>query len=1500
MKKLLTFFFIIFLLPAGNFLLQAQAVRKFSDEPEKFITEMSTLMNKGNSAKSKLVMEKFTVIFNSNAYTRDEKSNIIYLSNLLLKKRARANPHFLNYLQTVIAIKNIGLPEKDILAWFSGAESILKNNTISVNKANLFFVNSDLLFEKNILYKSNAAAWKISPKKIGISFDHSLRYKISNTDLTCYAQKDSIQIFGTSGVFDPVKNIWIGKGGKVTWEHAGFSATEVYALLNNYTLNMTKSGYQADSIKFTNTKYFNQPLEGLLIDKVKKVSNPSRATYPVFKSYKQRFSIKNIYPGIDYEGGFSLAGSTINGTGNNQANAKLKFFKNDTLRLVVNAKSFQFNQKRISNSNASISFYLKNDSIYHPNIAFTYNVQKKEVSLFKTDDPMTGSPYYNSYHNIDMDFSLLIWNIDDPEVKITMARGATIGKAWFKSVNYFNRTYFLEMQGMDSVHPLYVFKKFSDWYGEDVFPIDILASWLRAPQFKVEHLAVRLSTEGFIFYDTETKIITIKPQLNDYLEAFGGKIDYDVIDFISSTKAPQNNASLNLHNFDLTIYGIPRIFISDSQNVEIRPYGNKIVLKKNRDFNFGGIVHAGLLTFYGNNFTFQYDSFRVHLNNIDSLNLAVVSEKEDIYGKKQIKKLKNIIQNITGELFIDDPDNKSGIKSIPGYPFFRSTTNAFVYYDVTEGLDSTIYPKDQFYYKLNPFEISDMTDLKAEDLNLGGEYYCGNIFPVLKQNLTVQQDNSLGFSFIPPSEGIPAYGGKATFFDSITLSNRGLEGSGKLEYLTSTTQSNLFMFYPDSMIVETARFDMEKDSLTKKFPHALAFDLLVKWYPQEDQFFALRKEEDISIFKDQIFYSGDLLLNPAGLTGDGGELKIGEAEISSGLFNFGDIYFHCDTADIKFREKQAPDDYLVANDFIADMNIEEQGIFTSQIDTVPIYFPEKQYISSSDQFVWDLQANVITLINKDKRNDIYKLNSIITESQWENIPSYVSLDPITDTLGFASDTTILSLDDHTLLATNIKSLEIADIQILPYDKTLTLEKNGHLKGFTNARVIANKAHEIEADTIVVVSKNDYYGSGYYVYRDMDNNPERILFSQIKLNENGHTFATGYIARADSFYLNPWFTFEGMVSLDAEKRYLNFSGGTHVVQSCEYMEPSYISFEAEIDPKDVRIPIPNPTLSIQGKTIYKGIYITHDSPQIYSAFFTKRKNYSDEPIVSAEGYMIYDKQKGQYKITSAQKIIDPSQPGNILTYDNNYCIESGMGILNLGLKMPHLNFTTAGGITHNLENNTVLLDLILGIDFFFSEDALVEMAGQIHSVPSLKTADTKREAYAEGLSALKGKSEKAEPEEDKMVLVLTLDVPAELRHTLLFSELKLKWNEESASYQSVGKIGIGNIFGSPLNRKVDGFIEIQKRGSGDIIDIFLQVDQRTWYYFGYAGSRMQVASSNRDFEDIVANLSEGKRRLKSRGTESSYSYMIASDRKVSNFRRRMRLLQEESDTEETGK
>lgn len=1470
-----------------------QAIKKFSDDPAVFIEEFSSIMTKSKAANTVAAFDEFNNFFRSGAFSEEEKLSIIHISNLLLQKRARANPHFFNYILVLNSFKKKALTTENYRAWYQGCVLILDNTKTPLNKINQFLLNTSQLIQNNILYKSAPATWKTTATNIKFVFDNKLTYIVPKSDLICYAQKDSIIIHQTSGILDPVNTSWDGSGGKVTWARSGYGESEIYVLFENYKIDMKKPGYKSDSVKFYHIRYFKEALSGSFEDRVKKTKNAADVSYPVFKSYGQRFFVKNIYPGIDYEGGFSMAGSTINGVSDSRTSAILKFFKNDTVRLNVSANSFQFKKDRISNSNASIAFFLENDSIFHSNIAFTYNVPKKEVSLFKTDDHMTYSPYYNSYHRIDMNFDLLIWNIDDPIVRLTMPRGATIGQARFKSSNYFNRTHFLKIQGMDNLHPLYALKKFSEWYYSDEFHVSELANWLKMPDSKVQHLIVRLSTEGFVFYDPETNIVRIKPQLNDYIDAFGGKIDYDVIDFISNTKAPQNNAILNLSNNELTIFGIPRIFISDSQNVEIHPTGNKIVLKKNRNFDFGGRVQAGLLTFFGNNFTFSYDSFRIHLDNIDSLNLAIIGEEEDIYGNKSIKKIRNNIQNITGDLLIDDPENKSGLKSIPEYPVFRSTTNAFVYYDVTEGIDSTIYPRDQFYYQLNPFEITDMTDLRSEDLNLGGEYHCGEIFPVLKQNLSVNQDNSLGFVFKPPPEGVPAYGGKATFHDQILLSNRGIEGKGKLEYLTSTTRSEEFQFYPDSMIIETAQFNMAKDSINAEFPWLASFDASIKWYPKDDDFYTLRKEEDFSVFNDQVLYSGDLLLKPEGLSGLGGSLKVDEAEIFSNRFDYGNIYFHCDTADVKFKSESSIDYSVIAENFMADVNIEKQAIFTSQIDTVPLYFPEKNYLSSADQIIWDINQRSITLINNNKRNDIYKLNSIIKEEQWEIIPAYASTDPLTDTLGFASDTVLLNLEDHTLIATNIVSLEIADIQIKPYNKTLTLEKNGHLRGFTDALIIANKAHEIEAHNIVVTSKNDYYGSGYYVYTDMENYEQRILFSEIKLNDKGHTIASGTIVEADSFRLSPWFNFEGKVSLDAEKEFLNFFGGARLIHNCNSIGHNTVSFNAEIDPDDVRIPISQKPATAEGNTVYNGVFITNTNTQVYSAFLSNRRNYSDTPIATAEGFLIYDKKKGQYTITGVHKLVDYFQPDNMISFDNNYCRVYGEGNLNLGVKMGQMKFTTVGNVTHNIETNDVDLDILLGIDFYFSEEALLTMVHEINSIPTLKPIDLSRNTYKLGLVQLDG-GQQQEPQEDELILVVTSQsVPPKLRRTIQFSHLQMKWNEETLSYQSVGKIGIGNIYGTPSNRMVDGLVEIQKKGGGDVLDIFLQINERTWYYFNYSPGRMQAASSNGEFQDILANTGEGKRRIKARGTETPYEYMVASNRQVVNFRKKFMLMLEDA-------
>ena len=87
-------------------------------------------------------------------------------------------------------------------------------------------------------------------------------------------------------------------------------------------------------------------------------------------------------------------------------------------------------------------------------------------------------------------------------------------------------------------------------------------------------------------------------------------------------------------NYNLEIKGIPQIFLSDSQNVVIYPKHQKITMKKNRDFDFEGTIIAGLFTFFGQDFDFNYDTFKINLHNLDSLKIKDLRLMEIKLNKK--------------------------------------------------------------------------------------------------------------------------------------------------------------------------------------------------------------------------------------------------------------------------------------------------------------------------------------------------------------------------------------------------------------------------------------------------------------------------------------------------------------------------------------------------------------------------------------------------------------------------------------------------------------------------------------------------------------------------------------------------------------------------------------------------------------------------------------------------------------------------------------------------
>ncbi len=102
-------------------------------------------------------------------------------------------------------------------------------------------------------------------------------------------------------------------------------------------------------------------------------------------------------------------------------------------------------------------------------------------------------------------------------------------------------------------------------------------------------------------------------------------------------------------------------------------------------------------------------------------------------------------------------------------------------------------------------------------------------------------------------------------------------------------------------------------------------------------------------------------------------------------------------------------------------------------------------------------------------------------------------------------------------------------------------------------------------------------------------------------------------------------------------------------------------------------------------------------------------------------------------------------------------------------------------------------------------------------------------------------------------------PKSFDYELLLNDVNLFWNESTSSFRSTGKIGIGFVGPQPINVYVDGYIEIQRRRSGDMIDIYLKADESTWYYFSYFRGVMMAQAGNNNFNTIISSIKLNERK-----------------------------------------
>ena len=1474
-----TFFIPFFIsnLFIGILNLNAQKTIEFSNDTVKFSKELSDYFidNSANKETAKDYIRVFEKLWKDNVIAGYYKQAAINTANEMLKKRFKPYPYFYGYINTLINSIQSNHSNEIFKDWQTCLDKII--NGKSLRGIQSFLDMSENVFKKNEFYKTPSFSFYSLETNFKFEFDTIARVIFNSITLVgANPNGDSLAIEKTSGTFYPNSGKFIGKGGKVSWEKSGLEI-DVFALIKNYTIDCKTGAYFADSVIFTGKQFFDKPQLGRINDKI--ITENGEKTYPRFDSYSKRLLVKNIYPNVDYDGGFSMRGSKFVGSGSPSNPARIILSREGKKFLEVSARAFGMNNEKIVANPGIIKFFLDKDTIFHPGLSFNYQIDKRVVTIVRGEDGLQKTPFSNSYHKYDMYFEQIVWPVDDSVMMFNFLPNNFQGEAYFESSDFYNAQKAELIKLGEQISPI---TRMIDFYNANnksaSFSVVDFAKHIKYLAVDLRPIIFKMAVFGLIYYNPETDIVTVRQRLFNFALNAKHKNDYDIIT-IHSVNSGKENAVMNLLNYDINVYGVKSVLLSDTQKVFMFPKHREVIMKKNRQLLFSGTLASGKFEFVGKDFIFDYEQFKVKMKTIDSLKIYVEALQVDVNGNVPFKKVQTLIENLDGELRIDAPKNKSGYGQAPTFPSFKCFKESYAYYDkrlVYKG----VYNRAKFYFKLDPFSIDSLDNFRNEALRFEGTFYSAGIFPNFKEVLCLQKDYSFGFIHQTPTGGFPIYGGKANFDKEIRLSNKGLRGGGDLNFSSSASKVSDLVLFPDSANGNANVFDV-KEGDNPEFPSAHGDTVRLHFLPYQDLLQAYNIKTPFKLYKENFIFKGRLDLSYKELTGNG-KFEFEKADLFSQKIMFAKRKFFSDTADFKLKAFEGDGFSFSTDNVSAKIDFDKrEGVFKTNGEGSYVKFLKNQYIAYMEQFKWFMDAEEIELGDTQKKMDTEAAeNGLDLEG-----PQFISTHPKQDSLRFFAPGASYNLHKYIIKCKNTPYIDVADARIFPFNGDVTIFKNAVLDTLRKSWILANtvtKYHRINNTTTNIFGRRNYLASGEYDYKDENDKSFLINFKIIKPDTSGQTISEGDIPEKENFRFNDYFSFAGKVFLKAADEFLTFDGGTKIVHNCNKIGKSYLKFSGEINPNEILIPIPKKALDMKGLEVGTGLFFNSDSNSVYPAFLSLQGARSSKNVIEADGLLTFNRETKEYEISNKEKLNEKSLPGNYVGLDTKNCMINSEGSYNLINDLGQVKLTSVGNANYNSITDSVNFNLMLVVDFFFESSLIKKMAKDLELyLGALSPVPLEGNLFTHGIIELLGKERGDKALSDLNLYGNYKKFPDELEKPLVFNDVKMTYNKNTKSYLSEGMLGLGNILKTEIFRYMNGVIQIKKQRGGDALDIYLEADANTWYYFNYYKGTMLAFSNNSEFNRGIEGLkSKNKKMNVEKGP--SYKFDLGNKRKKDLF------------------
>lgn len=1442
------------------------APKEFPAEDIEFVKAYGSYISSNNRPDAKELAQLLNSILLPATNTSANLAVIKSTANAMLAKKMPIFPYFNNYARFLLNSNKTVVAPEIVAKNFTILEGLLNSGRKNYIKE----FNDYIAYLENVyarpgsIYNDKSRSWDAIGSYVVKTDSARPYFEFKQVTLIGITDADTVIIKNTSGYFYPMTSTLVGFGGTMDWRRHHLDTNKVYAKLDSIVLDLGKSDLSFPNATLTYLPYFEKTFKGLLKDYLSQ-SISTKNNFPNFLS--QEWSrVSNLSKEVALDGRIYVEGTNIYVASSDTSESNLSISdKSGTPVVTATAPRFMIKDySEILADRVDIKMQFASDLISHPGLTFSYNVKTRTVKANRDNKAYSRMPFYSTYYKVSMLPDQLLWNIDSNFIEINPLSVHTEKPAYFESFNYYKKGIETKYSiGLD-FDPLQALAQY--YFNNQSFDVDVntvAGMFGRGYNVKqIENLLYALQADGYINYNSVKGMVKIYDKTILHVNASKKKEDYDVIRFASENK--QQVGKIKLNNKEIEIYGVKNIEMSNSKNVEVFPTSDTVILGENRSITVKGRLQAGKVNFYSKRLDFKYDEFIFKMNKIDSM-LIMVPIGTGIPaadGTIQMQEISTPLQDISGTLYIDDPDNKSGQKNNLRFPYFDCTDSAYIYYD--RGSNSDRYSRDSFYFVVYPFQFDSMNTFETKNLRFDGMLVSQGIFEDFETQIGIQEDLSLGFTIQAPSKGYNLYGAKNKIYDEIHLDNIGLIAKGNIQrpaFIAHITKSEL---YPKLYrgVADSITFTQDIKGNT---PQGYTSASKITWLPKSDSLAIFADDNKFSFYNENIQLQGGLTYVKDKLYGSG-EATMNKALFTSNQFELKAKTFESKAADVSIR---TPDNHSVAinlkdNTFVVDFD-KSMAFFKSNEKDKYGKLPFYKYITNANNLDWDFQKDEIKFSNKDYGNSKFY---------------FISADPAKDSLGFSAIECFYDLHDNTLTARGVQDVLIADSKIIPKGNILNLDSTGEFRSFDEARMVMpvqEAYHKLENVHMTINSKNDFKGFGDLIYV-ADNKSQKIKVEELipdyeeykdeKYKNSNSTLrkyfvkARGAIAEEEKYYLDKRILYRGDVHFTSLSPDLLLDGFAKLDLPKDTTE--WFAIAQSISTKSTSITLDSLYNEFK-QPLHAGIFIDKASYLHYPSVLNAMNNEEDIRLFEPGGILQNGPELDVITYGDPSTIKGVYPYGNIMKYNVNTRIIDATGTLHLADKFSdYCTIYNYGNIKYKGVDSLLRFTATFALDFFLDETSksLLVKGFTENNANAPTSGFSKNTIFQRGMyNIMKDKIKNSDVVISDMATQGMFIIPQDFPANMVFSDVNWYWDDQEGTFKNIDRVGMMVLGNKGVALKTKAYLEVAPRGDRTFVNVYIEAANGIWYYFRYLEGVMSVQSSDPVFIENFRLTSESDKVVK---------------------------------------